>query len=142
MGKKKQQHIERYASAISSKGQPDKFGMIYESMVKHEKFNKLSIGAKWLYVLCRIQLNTKKQIQCRHNHEDEIQKAGADIRYDYERDFVFPAKQLKEYNIQRQNAYKYFNELEEHGFIERKERNGIRQKVNVYSFSDKWFKGT
>ena len=110
------------------------FGRVYSSVMKSEQYRSLSIGARQLYCCCRAQESSRKGRQClfRHGAED-----GNDSYVEY-RDFVFPAKHLSEYDIERSNAVKWFRELEDAGFITIREKNKHRRKVNVYSFSDKW----
>ena len=110
------------------------FGRVYSSVLKSEQYRNLSIGARQLYCCCRAQESSRKGRQClfRHGVED-----GNDSYVEY-RDFVFPARHLSEYGIDRSNAVKWFGELEDAGFITIREKNKHRRKVNVYSFSDKW----
>lgn len=111
----------------------DNYGTLFESMAKNKAFQELTTFAKIFYVYCRIQSQSKVAKACLYQH-------GADsgVQYDSNCDFVFPAKHLAEYGIDRRNADKYFKQLVQAGFIKIREQNDHRHKVNVYSFSDEW----
>ena len=116
----------------SCSGDKDRFGRVYDSMCKHQNYKNLSIGAKQFYTLCRVQSASVQGKTCLYKHGEEYK-----ITYT-ERDFVFPASHLKMYGIDRSNANRYFKELIEAGFIDKKESNKPIKKVNVYSFSSRW----
>lgn len=124
---------QRYNDKNASFSHNDTFGTIFDGMLKHKTFQRLSPSSKVLYVCCRNQAQSVKGKTCLYQHGQEY-----GILYDHNNDFVFPAKHLREYGIDRTNATKYFNELIDAGFLIRKEKNNHRFKVNVYSFSDGW----
>lgn len=109
------------------------FGTMYESMCKSEAYQSLTIGARLFYMNCRVQSRSNDGKKCLYNHCKEFER-----QYDYTIYFVFPASHLEKYGYNRSNAVRYFNELEEKGFIEKVEKNQIRKKINVYRFSRKW----
>lgn len=122
----------RYKDPAASIGEKDNFGMIYDSMCKSKAYKTLSLGAKHFYTLCRVQSQSAQGRACLYKHREEENSIYT------ERDFVFPAKHLAIYGVDRSNANKYFKQLEAAGFIEVKENNKHRKKVNVYSFSARW----
>lgn len=126
MGRKKKKYNDYFASL----NEQDKFGTLYAGMLTHDKFKALSIGAKYFYICCRVNLYKGRACLYKHGKEDGTEYA--------ENDFAFPAAQQADYGIDRSNGAKYIKELEQAGFILRKEQNAHRRKVNVYSFSDKW----
>ena len=127
MGRKKKRKID-YTACVSAN---DTFDMIYNGMLKHMAFRNLSLGARYFYILCRV--NSKGDGRsCLYQHGKENNTLYT------EHDFVFPAKQQAAFGIDRSNGSKYFKELMAAGFVERKEENKHRQKVNVYTFVDKW----
>lgn len=109
------------------------FGRLYGSVLKSERYKTLSIGARNLYCCCIAQASSNEGRQCLFKHGEEN---GSN--YILGRDFVFPARHLSEYNIDRSNAVKWFRELEDAGFITVLEKNKNRRKMNVYSFSSGW----
>ena len=125
---------KKYVDDVASMGKDDTFGMIYEGMCLSKAYKALPIGAKHFYTLCRVQAQSKRGKSCLWKHGQEY-----GITYN-KNDFVFPSSHLALYEIDRANAKRYFDILEKAGFIERKEKNKVRKKVNVYSFSDKWAK--
>lgn len=126
--RRKQTYYDRMASA----GAKDHFGTLYDGMCKNRQFQALSVGARLFYVLCRVQSKSTQGTSCLYKHGKE-----ENITFS-EYDFVFPSSHLQQYGIDRSNANRYFKQLEETGFIEVKENNQHRRKINVYSFSDKW----
>lgn len=129
-GKSKKAYQDKCASA----GNNDKFfGTLYPGMLKSDAWKGLTNTAKVIYACCRVQARSKEGTSCLYKHGQEYGR-----EYNPERDFVFPASHLKAYGYDRRNAHKYFDELKAAGFIELKEDNSIRKKVNVYSFSDAW----
>ncbi len=132
MGRKKGAKTNRDVNA-SLNDKDIYYGRLYEGMMKHGSFKKLSIGTRMFYVLCRVQAQSEEGRRCLYAHgKDECRKYNPDV------EFVFPAKHLEEYGIRRQNATNYFRELEKAGFIMKVEQNNHRQKVNVYRFIHKW----
>ncbi len=126
---KKPKYKDIYASVDAN----DKyFGTLFGGMLKSEAYQKLSLGAKQFYTYCRVQAKSSEGTSCLYKHGEECGENYTD------HDFVFPAKHLEEYNIKRSNANRYFNELIAAGFIEIREKNKHRKKVNVYSFSTRW----
>lgn len=111
----------------------DDFFAVCESMATSSQYLNLSIGAKQFYVFCMVQAHSKIGRKCLFCHGQE-----EGTEYDPERYFVFPAAHLQRFRIARGNAARWFSELEQFGFIEKVEKNGHRQKVNVYRFSDGW----
>lgn len=116
----------------ASVGKDDKFGMMYDGMAKSEAYQKLKCGEKLFYIICRIQARSKQGTTCLYKHSAENGKNYS------ENDFVFPAEHMELYGYDRSNGGKYLKALVEAGFIEEKENNKHRYKVNVYSFSSKW----
>lgn len=116
------------ASAVDG----DTFGTLYDSMLKNKKFQDLNIGARFFYVCCRVQSQSKQGKQCLYKHAEEYKR-----NYN-ENVFVFPSDHLAKYGIQRNNAPKLFAQLEEAGFIKKLECNNHQHKVNVYTFTDAW----
>lgn len=129
----KRKKKERYYDLNASLTKTDTFGTIFDSMLKHDSFLRLSPTAKLLYIYCRNQAQSKEGKTTLYNHGNEY-----NIQYAHDTDFVFPAKHLKEYGLDRRNADKYFKELIAAGFLVKRECNKVRYKVNIYSFSDKW----
>lgn len=126
----KSKYIDLYAST----GNGDFFGTLYDGMCKSKAYQELSIGARHFYTLCRVQSRSKHGTSCLYKH-------GAENGITYtEHDFVFPSSHLELYGVDRSNASRYFQELIKAGFIDKKEKNQHRKKVNVYSFSDRWKK--
>lgn len=129
MAKKRKDNRDLYASLDAD---DRTFTRIYPGMIKSQAYQNLSLGAKHFYVLCRCQAASKEGRQVLFNHGREY-----GIRYD-ENDFVFPASHLEKFGIRRENSWRYFKELKEGGFIEKKEGNKPLKRVNVYSFSTRW----
>lgn len=125
---------KKYKDTYASISGNDYFGTIYDGMCKSEKYQRLSLAARQLYTICRVQARSSIGRACLYKHSKEF-----GITYN-ENDFVFPASHLKMYGYDRSNAGKYIKELEAAGFIEKKEKNKHMKKVNVYSFSDGWKK--
>lgn len=110
----------------------DTFGSIYESMVLSPAFIELSSREKVMYMLCRVQASSKTAKSCIYNHATENER-------EYEKNaFVFPAKHMAKYGIDRSNGNKLLKQLEEKGFIEKVECNKRQRKINVYRFSIGW----
>ena len=107
---------------------------MFDSMCRSKQYQTLSIGAKLFYMICRVQAMSTHGRSCLYKHGEEY-----GIVYNAGRDFVFPSAHLAKYGIDRRNADKYFKQLEKAGFIEKKECNKVRKKVNVYSFSANWW---
>lgn len=122
----------KYRDYNASVGENDFFGTVYVGMIRSAAFQKMSLGARYFYILCRVQAKSTDGRACLHNHGKEF-----GLIYT-ENDFVFPASHLKKSGIDRSNASRYFKELEAAGFIEKKEKNKSLKKVNVYSFSSRW----
>lgn len=132
MSTRRRQKKPQYKDCFASAGEKDYFGTIYDGMCKSTAYQSLGIGARHFYTLCRVQARSTHGKACLYKHGDEY-----GIQYN-EHDFVFPAKHLEMYGIDRSNASRYFKELEAAGFITKKEKNKHIKKVNVYSFSDRW----
>lgn len=130
MANRKTNYKPDYYSSMC--GNHETFGTIYKSMLVSEKFKELSLSARFIYCLCRCQLTSNNGRQTLYNH-------GKENNIDYPANcFVFPAKHIKEYGLDRSNVSKHLTELEKAGFIKRYEKNGHRWKVNVYQFSAEW----
>jgi len=125
---KKQKYVDLYASV----GKNDYFGTVFDGMCKSDAYKNLSLSAKHFYTLCRVQSQSKHGRQCLYKHSEESERNYND------NDFVFPSSHLKLYGIDRGNAKRYFDELIKAGFVDRKECNKVRKKMNVYSFSNRW----
>lgn len=138
MAKEKARYIDKNCGALEG----EHFGCVYSSIYKSPQFQSLTTAVKEFYSCCRAHAESKESIQCLYNHAKEerktVGKDGSKYDYVYHRDFVFPANQLAEYGYDRSNASKYFGALEKAGFIDIREKNGHRYKVNVYSFSMRW----
>lgn len=130
MGRKKHKFT---ANPNVSTGPNDTFGMIYDGLIQSEQYKRLSLGVRDFYIKCRVQSASKHGRSCLFKHSEET---GA--TYDIDNDFVFPAKHMQMYGIDRSNGQKLMNELISAGFIEIKEKNKHMYKVNVYSFSGRW----
>ncbi len=130
MGKGKKPEFKDVNASINGK---DFFGTIYDGMIQSKAYQELGIGAKHFYTLCRVQSQSPQGTSCLYMHGEKYKR-----KYDKKCDFVFPASHLEKYGIKRQNARKYFKELEAAGFITIKENNQKQKIVNVYSFSNKW----
>lgn len=124
----------KYNDVYASNKSDDNYGTVFNSMCQSKAYQNLPIGARQFYVLCRVQSMSAHGKACLYKHSEEYG------RLYHERDFVFPSSHLKRYGVDRSNACKYFRLLVEAGFIEIRECNKHIQKVNVYSFSDKWKK--
>lgn len=129
MSSKKNKYKDPWASVAES----ENFGTLFEGMLKSTQYQSLSLGAKNFYCYCRVQARTRECKSTLYAHGK-----AQNTSYDEMRDFVFPAVHLREYGIQSSNACKYFKELIKSGFIDKKEDNKHRKKVNVYSFSNRW----
>ncbi len=129
MARKRKDNRDLYASLDAD---DRTFTRIYPGLITSQAYQNLSLGAKHFYVLCRCQAASKEGRQVLFNHGKEY-----GIQYG-ESDFVFPASHLEKFGIKRQNSWKYFKELEETGFIEKREENKHLKRVNVYSFSTRW----
>ncbi len=129
---KKRKTNSDYTDMTASIKANDRFGMLYDSMVRSEQYQALSIGAKQFFTCCRIQANSKHGKACLYNHGLEDGSTYTD------HDFVFPATHMAKYGYDRSNGHKYLDELIIAGFIDRKENNKHRKKVNVYTFSERW----
>ena len=117
------------------------WGRIYEGMVKSSAYQKLSLGARHFFTICRIQANTSSAKRTLYNHcgrRSIYEDGGQNKIHILENYFVFPASHLNEYGYDRSNASKYFKELKEAGFIDIIESNQHRHQVNVYAFSNRW----
>lgn len=125
---KKAKYRDRMASLVDA----DTFGTLYDSMLKAESFQNLPIGAKFFYVCCRVQAQSKAGKQCLYKHAEENER-----KYN-ENYFVFPAEHLRLYGIDRSNARRMFDQLEKAGFVKKIESNQHQKKVNVYAFVDDW----
>ena len=133
MASKKQTFKPDYCA--SKCGSHETFATVYDSMLKSEAFNNLSMSAKYLYILCRNQMTSRIGRETLYNHGKEN-----DIEYP-DNCFVFPAKHQREYGFKdRSNVTKGLKELEKAGFIRKYENNKYRWKVNVYQFSSDWKK--
>ena len=108
------------------------FAMVYETMLLHPSFQKLSPGAKNYYLLCRAQATSKKGRACLYKHGDAEGKTYS------ENCFVFPSAHQKRFGVHRGNGRRYMNNLIEAGFVECIEMNQYRHKPNVFRFSTKW----
>lgn len=128
MRKKKQTYCDKMASI----GEKDYYGTLFDSMCKSSQYQSLSIGARHFYTLCRVQAKSTHGTSCLHKHAQEYGRTYSEYC------FVFPAKHLSMYGIDRANASRYFKELENAGFIKKVEKNNNQQKVNVYEFSCEW----
>lgn len=129
-GKKQAYKPDYFAS---KGGTHETFGMIYDSLMKSEQFKELPLYARYIYVACRNQINSKSCRETLYNH-------GKESGIDYpDNCFVFPAKQQKEYGFNdRSNFSKGMKELIEAGFIKLYENNRYTWNVNVYQFSSAW----
>lgn len=122
----------RYTDINASIGSNDYFGTVFDGMFQHPQFQKLTCGARLFYCYCRVQAKSEHGRSCLYQHGKEFGITYTDA------DFVFPAKHLEMYGYDRSNATRYFKELENAGFLTKKEKNKHMKKVNVYSFSDRW----
>lgn len=122
----------KYKDLYASTDDKDFFGTIYDGMCRSKAYQALNIGARQFYTLCRVQAKSTHGKSCLYQHGNEF-----GVEYT-ENDFVFPAKHLAMYGIDRSNANHLFEELEAAGFIDVKEKNSHRKRVNVYSFSKRW----
>ena len=128
--KNKEDFKDIYASVTPNR---DRFGTLFERMLKSAKYQSLGIGARDFYTKCRVQSQSKIGRACLYKYNLEH-----GTTYNHDIYFVFPAEHLKAYGIDRRNANRLFKELEEAGFIECEAENKHRYKVNVYRFSSKW----
>lgn len=129
--KKGKKCVDLYAG----NGPNDRFGTVFDGMVTSEKFQSLSLGARYFYILCRVQSQSKHGKACLYKHREEYGRTYGD------KCFVFPASHQRMYGVDKGNSSRYLSELTKAGFIECIENNSHMRKVNVYAFSDKW-KGT
>lgn len=130
MAKKNKYSVDIYGS----KSPNDKFGMVYDGLLKSKAFQELECGARFFYIVCRVQARSKEGTSSLYRHGEEHGIMFAP------NDFVFPASHMKLYGIDRSNGSKWMKQLIKAGFIEIKEQNKHRYKINVYSFSIKWKK--
>lgn len=115
-----------------------RFGRVYEGMLKHEKFRKLSPTAKVLYIICITHTLTKKNYTTLHNFNND---EGNEKEYSNSQGyFILSREQLKEYGMNTGSCSRWFKELVQAGFIEYVERNQHRKRANVYKLSNKWKK--
>lgn len=131
MAKKNKQPFADYNASINPKS--DRFGTVWDSMLKSKAWQSLTCGDKYFYIMCRVQSQSEDGKRCLYMHG-----AKFGITYNHNKDFVFPREHLLNYGFDNRNSTKSFKRLAAAGFIEYKECNKPRQMVNVYSFSDKW----
>ena len=116
----------------ASTGTSDNFGRLYVSMVQSGAFQALSMKARYFYMLCTIQAASTQGKRALYQYADaEGETFG-------EACFVFPREHQKKFGYMGKDANRYFDELEQAGFIETVRQNNHRRKMNVYRFSDKW----
>lgn len=120
-----------YLNATKSSG---KFGYLFQDMLQAESFKRLSLGARYFYVLCRVHAKTAESYNSLKKHAES---EGRETDYP-EHFFVFPAKQIESYGYSRQNGGRYIKELVKGGFLDIAEQNKHRRQVNVLRFSDRW----
>lgn len=112
----------------------DRFGRVYVSLLKSQQYIKLSNAEARLLIACITQRQAGQQALYKFNEAE-----GTDYRAE-EGYFVFPSEHLKKYGVDRSNAAKRFEALEQAGFIKRIESNKHRCKMNVYRLSADWQK--
>ncbi len=124
----------KYSDYFASTEVNDNFGTIFDSMCKCKKYQELSIGAKHFYTLCRVEWKSElgRQSLYKFRREHGIEDKGKD------NEFVFPAKHMKMYGVDRSNGSRYLKQLKEAGFIGIASFNKSRWKENVYYFDSKW----
>lgn len=115
----------------------DTFGTTFDSMLTSEKYKELSLSAKHFYTVCRNQARSKRSRQCLYKFNKEN-----GTNYDERTHFVFPAAHMVIYGYDRSNGKKFLDELIENGFIIKVEKNNHRHKVNIYAFSNNWYKSS
>lgn len=120
-------------TAMIETGENRRYGTIGVKMMQSPIFRSLSAGAQRMYLCCRCQAQSVEGRKCLHEHG----KAEG-VEYNPDTHFVFPAKHMDLYGIDRGNGSRWLKELVTKGFIKKVESNKHRQKVNVYSFSIAW----
>lgn len=123
----------RDPAAMIEAGENSRYGTIGVRMMQSPQFRRLSMGAQRMYVYCRCQAQSKEGTKCLYKHCEE-----EGTTYSHYTHFVFPAKHMALYGVDRGNGTRWLKELEAQGFIKKVESNKHRQKVNVYAFSTKW----
>ena len=126
---RKQKYTDTTAYCIAN----DAFAPVYNSLLMHPNFMRLKPAVRYMYICCRVQSHTKDGRACLFKHSQDTY-----TQYNAEQFFVFPAKHMLKYGVDRSNGRKWIAELIQAGFIEEIEQNKHRYKVNVYRFSDAW----
>lgn len=119
----------------ASTNDKDTFGTIYESMLLSDTWQSLKKSTQNLYIYCRVQSRSRAGRACLFKHAREYE-----TKYDSDIEFVFPAKHIEKYGLDRRNFKRGLTELIQAGFLEIVEQNNHRRDVNVYRFSNKWSK--
>lgn len=130
MGRKRK---DRFKDANASVKASDYYGTIFDSMCRSGAYQRLSVGARQFYTICRVQARSKAGRACLYAHGNEFGNT-----YNPDTYFVFPAKHQEAYGYDRRNGNHYLQELEKAGFIKKIESNNHIKKVNVYKFIDEW----
>lgn len=128
MSKRKTKYFDVYASRDSN----DYYGTVYDGMCKSKEFLQLSIGARYFYIMCRVESRSSKGKACLYKHAQSENTTYTDNC------FVFPKSHQEAYGLTHANCCKYLTELEKAGFISTIENNKHRRIVNVYAFSNQW----
>lgn len=120
----------------ASYGTKDSYGTIYSGMMKHKAFRSLTLGARMVYVTCRVHSQTNEAKRALYKFVEEF-KLGA---VSNKTCFVFTTSQAAAYDISAPNKSRYMHELEKDGFIKVMFNNYERRKPNLYAFADGWKK--
>lgn len=131
MGKRRTKTVE-FSRIMGGGGGGSTFCMIYESLLKNEYFQQLDGSLRYFYICCLSEWRSRDGRSCLYQHRQESQREYSIYS------FVFPAKHLKQYGIDRGNASRYFDDLIALGLLRKLENNKLRQKVNVYEILDGW----
>lgn len=128
MGKRNKAERYKPQAFESAKGGNDHFTRVFESMLTHEAFKKLSSSARSVYLILKAQ------------YRGETYSSDSTV--------ICPYWVFNEYGIQNRTASRALQELETAGFIKIKrgtkqteKSENLHRHPNEYKFVAKWYKG-
>lgn len=125
---------------IQAPGIEASFGQIFYSLVSNKRFLGLSNVQKLVFIYCIVNRNTKQGKSCLLNAIEDRKCLDGYKDYEFRTNelFVFPAKQMSLYGIDRANGTRAMQELEKQGFIESVNEINLYHKVKIYRFVETW----
>ena len=114
----------------------DRFGRIYEGMLRHAKWAELSPASKILYVVAVTHTATALNYRTLKWYREKNglpEKDFSDGTF-----FILTQEQLREYGINTHRYSERFAELCRSGFIETIHSNAHRKMPNLYRLSGGW----